>query len=57
MEGYCSIANPEYFPHAMTTNAYFSQLASYNQWMNGKLYAAAAALPEEELPPPGFPNP
>ena len=33
----------------MTTNAYFSQLASYNQWMNGKLYDAAAALPEEEL--------
>ncbi len=33
----------------MTTNAYFSQLASYNQWMNGKLYDAAAALSEDEL--------
>ena len=33
----------------MTDCAYFSQLASYNQWMNRKLYEAAAGLPEEEL--------
>jgi uncharacterized damage-inducible protein DinB len=33
----------------MTTSAYFSHLATYNQWMNGKLYDAAARLPEEEL--------
>jgi uncharacterized damage-inducible protein DinB len=33
----------------MHSNAYFSQLAAYNQWMNRKLYEAAAALPEEEL--------
>ena len=30
-------------------NAHFSHLASYNQWMNRKLYEAAAGLPEEEL--------
>jgi uncharacterized damage-inducible protein DinB len=30
-------------------NAYFSHLATYNQWMNGKLYEAAADLSEEEL--------
>jgi uncharacterized damage-inducible protein DinB len=34
---------------AMTTSAYFSHLATYNQWMNRKLYEAAARLPEEEL--------
>jgi uncharacterized damage-inducible protein DinB len=33
----------------MHTNACFSHLASYNQWMNKKLYEAAAALPEEAL--------
>jgi uncharacterized damage-inducible protein DinB len=33
----------------MDTNAFFSHLASYNQWMNRKLYEAAAALPEEAL--------
>jgi uncharacterized damage-inducible protein DinB len=33
----------------MHTNAYFSHLASYNRWMNRKLYEAAARLPEEEL--------
>jgi uncharacterized damage-inducible protein DinB len=33
----------------MNTNAYFSHLASYNQWMNRKLYDAAAGLSEEEL--------
>lgn len=33
----------------MHTITYLSHLASYNQWMNGKLYQAAAALPEEEL--------
>jgi uncharacterized damage-inducible protein DinB len=33
----------------MHSNAFFSQLASYNQWMNQKLYEAAARLPEEEL--------
>jgi uncharacterized damage-inducible protein DinB len=33
----------------MTTNAYFAHMASYNQWMNRKLYEAAAGLPEEEL--------
>lgn len=33
----------------MSIKAYFSQLASYNQWMNAKLYKAAAGLPEEAL--------
>jgi uncharacterized damage-inducible protein DinB len=33
----------------MTNKAYFSHLAAYNQWMNRKLYEAAAGLPEEEL--------
>jgi len=33
----------------MHTNATFAHLASYNQWMNRKLYAAAAGLSEEEL--------
>ena len=33
----------------MHSTAYFSQLAAYNQWMNRKLYEAAAALPTEEL--------
>src|SRR5690242_573581 len=33
----------------MSTNAHFSQLAAYNQWMNTKLYAAAAGLAEEAL--------
>jgi uncharacterized damage-inducible protein DinB len=33
----------------MSTNAYFSHLASYNQWMNTKLYEAAAGLPEAAL--------
>jgi uncharacterized damage-inducible protein DinB len=33
----------------MTTSTYFSHMASYNQWMNRKLYEAAARLPEEEL--------
>jgi uncharacterized damage-inducible protein DinB len=33
----------------MHTTAYFSHLASYNHWMNRKLYEAAARLPEEEL--------
>lgn len=33
----------------MTNSAYFSHLASYNQWMNRKLYDAAAGLPEETL--------
>ena len=33
----------------MTTNAYFSHLASYNQWMNRKLYDAASGLTEDEL--------
>jgi uncharacterized damage-inducible protein DinB len=30
-------------------NAYFSHLATYNQWMNRKLYGAAAGLTEEAL--------
>jgi uncharacterized damage-inducible protein DinB len=30
-------------------NTYFPHLASYNQWMNQKLYGAAAGLTEEEL--------
>jgi uncharacterized damage-inducible protein DinB len=30
------------------TSTYFSHLATYNQWMNRKLYEAAAGLPEEE---------
>ncbi|MFZ4552438.1 MAG: DinB family protein [Aquabacterium sp.] len=29
--------------------AYFSHLASYNQWMNRKLYNAAAVLSDEQL--------
>jgi uncharacterized damage-inducible protein DinB len=33
----------------MHPNAYFSHLASYNQWMNRKLYEEAGRLPEEEL--------
>jgi len=33
----------------MHTNAYFAHLAAYNQWMNGKLYGAAAGLSDEEL--------
>ena len=33
----------------MQPNACFSHLASYNQWMNRKLYEAAAGLSEEEL--------
>ena len=33
----------------MRMNAYFSHLATYNQWMNRKLYEAAASLPAEEL--------
>src|SRR5690242_10221309 len=33
----------------MDPKASFTHLASYNQWMNRKLYAAAAGLSEEEL--------
>jgi len=33
----------------MHTNAHFTCLATYNQWMNRKLYGAAAGLPEDEL--------
>jgi uncharacterized damage-inducible protein DinB len=33
----------------MDPKASFAHLASYNQWMNRKLYAAAAGLSEEEL--------
>jgi uncharacterized damage-inducible protein DinB len=33
----------------MYMNTYFSHLATYNQWMNRKLYEAAAGLSEEEL--------
>ncbi|CAH0164453.1 hypothetical protein SRABI118_00842 [Massilia sp. Bi118] len=33
----------------MHTNATFAHLASYNQWMNRKLYEAASGLSEEEL--------
>lgn len=33
----------------MTTPADFALLAKYNEWMNTKLYEAAASLPEEEL--------
>jgi len=33
----------------MTSIPYFSDLASYNQWMNRKLYEAAAGLSGEEL--------
>jgi uncharacterized damage-inducible protein DinB len=33
----------------MPSNAYFSHLATYNEWMNRKLYEAAAGLPEDEL--------
>ena len=31
------------------TSTCFSHLAAYNQWMNRKLYEAAAGLPEEEV--------
>ncbi len=33
----------------MITTEYLQCLANYNQWMNQKLYAAAASLPIEEL--------
>lgn len=33
----------------MTTTSHFPQLATYNEWMNRKLYGAAAALPAERL--------
>jgi uncharacterized damage-inducible protein DinB len=33
----------------MSTTAHFPQLAAYNQWMNTKLYAAAAGLTDEAL--------
>jgi uncharacterized damage-inducible protein DinB len=33
----------------MSRTAQFSQLATYNQWMNKKLYDAAAAIGSEEL--------
>jgi uncharacterized damage-inducible protein DinB len=35
--------------HVMTTTSHFAQLATYNEWMNRKLYGAAAALPAERL--------
>jgi uncharacterized damage-inducible protein DinB len=31
------------------TTSHFAHLATYNQWMNRKLYAAAAALPAERV--------
>jgi len=31
------------------TTSHFAQLATYNQWMNRKLYDAAAALPAERV--------
>lgn len=33
----------------MTTTSHFARLATYNEWMNRKLYGAAAALPAERL--------
>lgn len=33
----------------MTGTSQFAHLAQYNGWMNRKLYAAAAALPEQEV--------
>lgn len=33
----------------MTMTSHFAHLAAYNQWMNRKLYDAAAALPAERL--------
>jgi uncharacterized damage-inducible protein DinB len=33
----------------MTTTSHFAQLAAYNEWMNRKLYDAAAALPPDRL--------
>lgn len=36
----------------MTTPAYVTLMASYNAWMNGKLYAAASTLPHQELVAP-----
>lgn len=33
----------------MTMTSHFPQLAAYNEWMNRKLYGAAAALPAERL--------
>lgn len=34
---------------AMTCTSYFTHLASYNQWMNRKLYNAASVLSDEQL--------
>ncbi|WP_374581172.1 DinB family protein [Pseudoduganella sp.] len=36
----------------MSRTAHFTLLARYNEWMNNKLYAAAAALPPAELAAP-----
>ena len=33
----------------MSRCAHICMMAEYNQWMNAKLYAAAAGLPPEEL--------
>jgi uncharacterized damage-inducible protein DinB len=33
----------------MTTTSHFTHLATYNEWMNRKLYGAAAALPADRL--------
>lgn len=36
-------------PNSMITPEYVSKMATYNQWINDKLYAAARALPSEVL--------
>lgn len=43
------IAAYRLYHYAMNDTAYLAHLAAYNQWMNAKLYAAAAALPPEQL--------
>lgn len=33
----------------MITNAYCRTMAQYNEWMNSRLYALCATLPEDEI--------
>src|SRR3546814_15108832 len=36
-------------PRRLSLQSHFALLASYNRWMNERLYAAAGTLPAEEL--------
>src|SRR3546814_20392030 len=36
-------------PRRLSLQSHFALLASYNRWMNERLYAAAATLPADEL--------